>query len=46
VKSGVLLASVRRIPGRKAGLKAGDVITAIDGHSVTSPADLIGPADW
>jgi serine protease Do len=42
VKSGVLVASV--VPNSaaaKAGLKAGDVITAVDGKSVTSPADLV-----
>ena len=42
VKSGVLVASVQRdSAAQKAGLKAGDVVTAVDGHSVTSPAELI-----
>lgn len=42
VKSGVLVASVAQdSAAAKAGLKAGDVITDVDGHSVASPADLI-----
>jgi S1-C subfamily serine protease len=42
VKSGVLIAAVQKDSAAdKAGLKAGDVITAIDGHRVTSPAELI-----
>ena len=28
-------------PAAKAGLKVGDVITAIDGHTVASPAAII-----
>ena len=42
VKAGVLVASVT--PGSaaaKAGLKAGDVITAVDGTAVGSPAELV-----
>jgi serine protease Do len=43
VKSGVLVASVQKdSAAAKAGLKAGDVITAVDGHHVTTPADLVG----
>jgi S1-C subfamily serine protease len=42
VKSGVLVATVQKdSAAEKAGLKAGDVITAIDGHRLTSPAELI-----
>lgn len=42
VKAGVLVASVQKdSAAEKAGLKAGDIITAIDGHGVTSPADLV-----
>ncbi|HKC87660.1 MAG TPA: PDZ domain-containing protein, partial [Blastocatellia bacterium] len=38
---GVLITSVSdNSPAAKAGLKAGDVITAIDGEKVTSPEDL------
>ena len=38
---GVLVTSVtENSPAAKAGLKAGDVITAIDGEKVTSPGDL------
>jgi predicted metalloprotease with PDZ domain len=38
---GVLITSVtENSPAAKAGLKAGDVITAIDGEKVTSPGDL------
>ena len=41
VKSGVLVASVGAAsPAADAGLKAGDVITAVDGRSVTSAADI------
>lgn len=42
VKSGVLVASVAAdSAAAKAGLKAGDVITAVDGKPVSSPAELI-----
>jgi serine protease Do len=42
VKSGVLIASVQKdSAAEKAGLKAGDVITAVDAHSVSTPAELI-----
>lgn len=42
VKSGVLVASVAPDSAAvKAGLKAGDVITAVDGKTVTSPAELL-----
>ena len=38
---GVLITSVtENSPAAKAGLKAGDVITAIDGENVTSPGDV------
>src|SRR5215471_1698641 len=38
---GVLISSVyENSPASKAGLKAGDVITAIDGEKVTSPGDI------
>jgi membrane-associated protease RseP (regulator of RpoE activity) len=38
---GVLISSVSdNSPASKAGLKAGDVITAIDGEKVTSPGDI------
>lgn len=38
---GVLITSVtENSPAAKAGLKAGDVITAIDGEKVTSPGDI------
>ena len=41
VTSGVLVASVSAdSPAADAGLKAGDVITAVDGRSVTSAADI------
>ena len=43
VKSGVLVASVQKdSAAEKAGLKAGDVITAVDGHSVATPPALVG----
>jgi serine protease Do len=43
VKSGVLVASVQKdSAAEKAGLKAGDVITAVDGHAVATPAELVG----
>src|SRR5438128_1195181 len=43
VKSGVLVASVQKdSAAEKAGLKAGDVITAVDGHDVATPAALVG----
>jgi serine protease Do len=42
VKSGVLVASVQKdSAAEKAGLKAGDVITMVDGHTVTSAPELI-----
>ena len=42
VKSGVLVASVQKDSAAdKAGLKAGDVITAVDSHSVATPAELM-----
>jgi serine protease Do len=38
---GVLISSVyENSPASKAGLKAGDVITAVDGEKVTSPGDI------
>jgi len=42
VKSGVLVASVSAdSPAAKAGLKAGDVITVVNGKSVASPRELV-----
>jgi len=41
VSGGVLITSVSdNSPAAKAGLKAGDVITAIDGEKVSSPGDI------
>jgi serine protease Do len=41
VKSGVLVASVQKdSAAEKAGLKAGDVITAVDGRDVASASEL------
>jgi serine protease Do len=41
VKEGVLVSSVAEsTPAAEAGIKAGDVITAIDGRAVTSAADI------
>lgn len=41
-KSGVLVASVSSdTPAARAGLKAGDVITAIDGKAVRSPEEIV-----
>jgi S1-C subfamily serine protease len=42
VKSGVLVVSVQKASAAdKAGLKAGDVITEVDGHIVSSASELI-----
>jgi serine protease Do len=42
VQSGVLVASVQKdSAAEKAGLKAGDVITAVGGHTVATPAELV-----
>src|SRR5205814_1538143 len=41
VKSGVLVSGVdAETPAAKAGIKAGDVITAVNGQAVTEPGDL------
>jgi len=43
VKEGVLVRSVlENTAAQKAGIKAGDVITKVDGASVTSPSELSG----
>jgi serine protease Do len=43
VKEGVLVRSVREnTAAQKAGIKAGDVITKVDGTAVTSPSELSG----
>ena len=42
VSAGVLVSSVDADrPAAKAGMKAGDVITAIDGNAVKSPGELV-----
>jgi serine protease Do len=42
VKAGVLITAVRPdTPGARAGLKAGDVITAVDGKAVASAQELL-----
>ena len=41
VKSGVLVAGVEAdAPAAKAGVKAGDVITAVNGQAITDPGEL------
>jgi serine protease Do len=43
VKDGVLVRAVlENTPAQKAGIKAGDVITKVDGMPVTSPSELSG----
>lgn len=43
VKDGVLVSSVTKdAPASKAGIKAGDVITAVDGKTVESSTELVG----
>jgi len=45
VKEGVLVRSVLKgTPAEKAGIKAGDVITKVDGTAVTTPNELSGTA--
>ncbi|HZO82719.1 MAG TPA: bifunctional nuclease domain-containing protein [Candidatus Binataceae bacterium] len=39
-QSGVLVAEVSG-PGARAGLKRGDIVTAVEGHAVRSPTDFI-----
>ncbi|MBV9082512.1 MAG: PDZ domain-containing protein [Acidobacteriaceae bacterium] len=41
VKRGVLIRAVEKnSPGDKAGIRSGDVVTAIDGHEVSNPRDI------
>ncbi len=43
VKEGVLVRSVlENTPAQKAGIKAGDIITKLDGTAVTTPSELSG----
>lgn len=43
VKTGVLVREVRAgLPAERAGLKAGDVVTKVDGTPVTSPREITG----
>jgi S1-C subfamily serine protease len=42
VKEGALVSSVQKdTPAAKAGIKAGDVVTAVDGKTVTGPGDVV-----
>jgi len=42
VKNGVLVSSVvADTPGARAGIRAGDVVTTVDGRTVNSPADIL-----
>ena len=42
VKDGVLVSEVQaNTPAASAGVKAGDVITSVNGHAITSPQDVI-----